>query len=293
MRRGDGGGAGGASAGDGDAKVFDAQPAPAPAPLEPLEMPEVGTWLEGEDRGHWYRAQVVKTREGEVFLHWKGFKKSHRRWVPLVHARIRFAPPVTAEEPPPAAEEQEQEPKEPKEGGEGEEEAPAGREGIGVDDVAQTEEEEVPQPEAEAASPPMELAPPLSPSAVSVGQVVRVFEYGKWWDAKVLALGDVGSPHEREVKVHFKGWKSRWDAWVELGGGYIKVPSPYRSPRNHASTAAADAAVVSAVKPPPEDAADAAPGGGGAGEGAPPRSAAARSSSCPTRRRRPRRPSRR
>ena len=63
-------------------------------------MPEVGTWLQAEDRGHWYDAKVVKTKEGAVFVHWHGFKKSAQRWVPLVHARIRFGRPSPEKAPP-------------------------------------------------------------------------------------------------------------------------------------------------------------------------------------------------
>ena len=50
-------------------------------PSEPLEMPEVGSLLKAEDRGHWYDAKVLATREGEVARR-DAFMRTHGALLP-------------------------------------------------------------------------------------------------------------------------------------------------------------------------------------------------------------------
>jgi hypothetical protein len=53
--------------------------------------------------------------------------------------------------------------------------------------------------------------------------------YGNWYDAKVIGVR--GEGETREVKVHYMGWKARFDEWVHVGTGRLKPeggPSPPR-----------------------------------------------------------------
>ena len=170
----------------------------APSGL-PLAMPEVGAWLQAEDRGHWYDAKVVKTKKGAVFVHWHGFKKSAQRWVPLVHARIRIlklrSPSPQHEHPPDAP--------------------PPPRE---MPETPHAEDEE---------------APPIDPAAVVVGAHVRVKYGSEWYSAKVID-GDE-TQEGLAACVHFLGYNKRFDEWLALDEGRMKLPSPHRSPRSHAA----------------------------------------------------------
>lgn len=38
-------------------------------------------------------------------------------------------------------------------------------------------------------------------------------EYNKWYEAQIIALSS-SSPHR--IKVHYKGWKSKFDSWIDL-----------------------------------------------------------------------------
>ena len=61
------------------------------------------------DRGRWYDAKVVETREGEVRIHFNGYKKTpaNFRWLPLASEMLQLpdwatgAVPVTPCPPPP------------------------------------------------------------------------------------------------------------------------------------------------------------------------------------------------
>lgn len=70
-------------------------------------------------------------------------------------------------------------------------------------------------------------------------QDVQVAQCGQWHRARVLEVSEDGS----ECLVHYWGWNARWDEYVPLDSGRIRPPPPKtRSPRNHASSSAADAA---------------------------------------------------
>ena len=82
------------------------------------------------------------------------------------------------------------------------------RDEIGVGDVVDSEEEE---------------APPRSPLIVAVGSWVKVFDYGKWYSAKVLEVDE----DDGHALVHFHKRNSKWDQWVDLAGDRIRLPSPH------------------------------------------------------------------
>jgi hypothetical protein len=67
------------------------------------------------------------------------------------------------------------------------------------------------KPEAEAASP-------------AVGQLVDVESKGSWYPAKV-----VGS-RAGEAKVHYNGWKARYDEWLPAGSARLRVPGAAAAP---------------------------------------------------------------
>jgi hypothetical protein len=80
-----------------------------------------------------------------------------------------------------------------------------------------------------------------APLDVSAGASVQVSQCGSWYRARVLEVSETASG--RQALVHYLNWNRRYDEWVPLDSRRIKRPAPVRSPRNHASSAAADAAV--------------------------------------------------
>lgn len=54
----------------------------------------VGKRLEATDKGKWYRAKVLDSREGEYFVHWVGFAKSFDSWVKIKETR-KYEPKAT------------------------------------------------------------------------------------------------------------------------------------------------------------------------------------------------------
>ena len=63
--------------------------------------------------------------------------------------------------------------------------------------------------------------------------------YGAWHDATIIA--ERGEGDAREVRVHFKGWKPRWDEWIPVESARLQredevrpFPSCTRSPSPNA-----------------------------------------------------------
>eukprot|EP00908_Phaeocystis_cordata_P025868 Transcript_8346.p1 GENE.Transcript_8346~~Transcript_8346.p1 ORF type:complete len:204 (+),score=36.25 Transcript_8346:46-612(+) len=44
---------------------------------------------------------------------------------------------------------------------------------------------------------------------------------GIWYEAKIV--DERGGGDERELLVHYKGWKSRWDEWLGEGSGRVRA----------------------------------------------------------------------
>ena len=74
-------------------------------------------------------------------------------------------------------------------------------------------------PAAEEAAALQEEKPPRAPLEVCPGDDVRVFDRNQWWAAKVVEVDDEGGT----AQVHFKGWKSRWDMWIERDSDCIEL----------------------------------------------------------------------
>ena len=142
------------------ASLAAAAPVSEAEPVEPLEMPAIGTWLQAEDRGHWYDARVVKTRDDplSVFVFWHGFKKSAQRWVPLLHSRIRLpkqrSPSPKQQASPPPSQQQQHTPDAP---------------------PPPSVMPEEPEEEDEEAAP-------IDPEEVTIGAHVRVKHNGAWYN---------------------------------------------------------------------------------------------------------------
>ena len=68
-------------------------------------------------------------------------------------------------------------------------------------------------------------SPAGSPLAVGVGAdvLVRAGEDGNWYKAKVRELEDATSP---KALVHYKRWSAKWDEWVYLDRGLVKLDLP-------------------------------------------------------------------
>ena len=59
------------------------------------------------------------------------------------------------------------------------------------------------------------VVPPFDRSAIKVGDLIDGYciKTFKWYGAKVTDMKTVGD--QKMVKVHFQGWKSRYDEWIE------------------------------------------------------------------------------
>lgn len=72
-------------------------------------------------------------------------------------------------------------------------------------------------------------APPEEPATdptvgehAAVGDRLKARDpYGKWIVARVEAVCDEGP--ERELLMHFMGWNPKWDEWVRVGTGRLKM----------------------------------------------------------------------
>mgnify|MGYP006100620833 CR=1 FL=1 len=54
-----------------------------------------------------------------------------------------------------------------------------------------------------------------------IGDWVQALDaYNDWFDAKVVS--ERGEGEAREVKVHFHGWKPRWDEWILAESNRLK-----------------------------------------------------------------------
>ena len=209
------------------------------APPEPeviINIP-LGTSFKVEERGYWYEAKVVQKRPGEVKVHYKGFKKTADEWIAESSKRLRLPkrckklvkpppPPKAAATPEAAASVA---------AGEGAEPA-LEREPAAAEEEEDEKEEEV-EEEEEAV-----------PVDVSIGAAVLCFQGGQSYRAVVKNIEDRASG--RQALVHYYGWNKRFDEWVPLNSHRIKLPSPHRSPRNHASSAAADAVATASPHDP-------------------------------------------
>lgn len=70
--------------------------------------------------------------------------------------------------------------------------------------------------------PPNPTPDPIYEQQFAVGDKIRAMDYeGFWYDAHVVHVRD------DSVKVHFHGWKSRYDEWITLDTGRLsKEPPP-------------------------------------------------------------------
>lgn len=44
----------------------------------------------------------------------------------------------------------------------------------------------------------------------------------KWVEGTVVGIRGDGAA--RELNIHFRGWSKRWDEWIRVGEGKLKMP---------------------------------------------------------------------
>ena len=60
--------------------------------------------------------------------------------------------------------------------------------------------------------------------ALAVGDaLVACDSKGFWADAKVLAVREPDGDAPRALRVHFRGWKAKYDEWIPLGAGRLRA----------------------------------------------------------------------
>ena len=182
----------------------------------------MGDKLQARDRyGTWYDAKVVGARgEGvdrEVKVHYCGWKSSRDEWVS--GDSLRLASPERA----PKRSRSMRDEASKAGGGEGEGEEAMEEEEVEVDEEVDEEEEE----EEET------LGAEISILDVAVEDKLQSRDrYGDWYDAKVV--GERGEGADREVNVHYSGWKKSQDEWVR--GDWLRAATncsrkrPIRAP---------------------------------------------------------------
>eukprot|EP01084_Bolivina_argentea_P170128 294812_1 len=59
-------------------------------------------------------------------------------------------------------------------------------------------------------------------------------EYNKWYEAQITSISTTSNRH---IKVHYKGWKSKFDTWIDLNNEtdfnhvcqlHTHTPIPYK-----------------------------------------------------------------
>jgi len=50
-------------------------------------LPRQGEFIEAESEGKWWKAQVLREREGEVFVTWPGWGRKYDQWLPVASTR--------------------------------------------------------------------------------------------------------------------------------------------------------------------------------------------------------------
>ena len=66
----------------------------------------------------------------------------------------------------------------------------------------------------------------------ALGQVIEADSAGTWYPAKVVEV----NKKARKVKIHYQGWKKRYDEWLpvtssRLRGDHDDAPEPAPKPR--------------------------------------------------------------
>jgi Cdc6-like AAA superfamily ATPase len=225
---------------DDEAAAVEAKEPPPPPPPPSMSYEnygvdaKVGDALEALDvLGKWHSARVVQL-EGEgmartVLVHFPGWNaKRWDEWIQVGTGRLKplgapapSAPPaqmhLKARLEATAAEDDEQ---------------PMAVEEEEEEEEDNEDDEPVAEAVAEAAA---ELAERDEDAAMygvclAAGDKLEAKDpYGNWYDAKVIGVR--GEGETREVKVHYMGWKARFDEWVHVGTGRLKPeggPSPPR-----------------------------------------------------------------
>ena len=70
-------------------------------------------------------------------------------------------------------------------------------------------------------STPPETTPPETTHWVKGDRMFARDRTGSWYKAKVVDVCSEGE--ERKLFVHFLGWKSKWDEWIKVGTGRLKL----------------------------------------------------------------------
>ncbi|KOO33990.1 cell division control protein 6-like protein [Chrysochromulina tobinii] len=225
---------------DDEAAAVEAKEPPPPPPPPSMSYEnygvdaKVGDALEALDvLGKWHSARVVQL-EGEgmartVLVHFPGWNaKRWDEWIQVGTGRLKplgapapSAPPaqmhLKARLEATAAEDDEQ---------------PMAVEEEEEEEEDNEDDEPVAEAVAEAAA---ELAERDEDAAMygvclAAGDKLEAKDpYGNWYVAKVIGVR--GEGETREVKVHYMGWKARFDEWVHVGTGRLKPeggPSPPR-----------------------------------------------------------------
>ena len=59
--------------------------------------------------------------------------------------------------------------------------------------------------------------------SLEVGDRLQALDsYDLWYNVKVIDVNDTTEP--RRVKVHYQGWKARFDEWIVVGQGRLRLP---------------------------------------------------------------------
>ena len=82
---------------------------------------------------------------------------------------------------------------------------------------------------------------------LEVGDVTHAFDHHRrcWCEAEIIGVRGDGRAASQEYRVHYRGWKKRWDEWVPRDSGRLRPLGPRRvvdvvleAKRRHAAEAA-------------------------------------------------------
>jgi len=84
--------------------------------------------------------------------------------------------------------------------------------------------------EARPPSPPPEAARAREPwhAQLAEGDLIKALDVREMW-CEALVIGCRGEGRAKEVKVHYRGWKRRWDEWIPLRSGRLR-PCSFEPP---------------------------------------------------------------
>jgi len=223
---------------DVESNLAEAPAAALDPPIVATEIP-LGTDLSVQESKVWYAARVVETRDGALKVHFMGWKIRYDEWISVDSPRLRLPkrlkkkpmalaalpgsidpdqPAATTGVPPDAL-------------------VHAASAGLGAAEQ-QRQEQQHAQHEEAVVSPLGGAAADAvlsSPVQAARGTRLRVEQFGVWYNAKVIEVDE----EDAQLCIHYEGWKRRHDEWLPNNSARLKLFSPMRSPRGHASSAAA------------------------------------------------------